>query len=82
MANAITPDTRLVFICNPNNPTGTLLAREHVDALMACIPPSVAVVFDEPYCDFVGDPNYSNAVEYVKNGRDQVIVLRGFSKIY
>ncbi len=82
MADAITPDTRLLFICNPNNPTGTLLRRDEVEALMARVPPSVVVVFDEPYCDFVADPNYSNAIDYVKNGRDQFLVLRSFSKLY
>jgi histidinol-phosphate aminotransferase len=82
MLDAITSDTRLIFICNPNNPTGTVLTPGEIDAFMARVPPSVVVVFDESYSELVDDPNYSNAVEYVKAGRDQVLLLRGFSKIY
>lgn len=82
MADAITPNTRLVFITNPNNPTGTLIARDEVDALMQRVPSSVVVVFDEAYHDFVDDPQYSNAVEYLKQGRENVLVLYSFSKTY
>ncbi len=82
MADAITPDTRIVFICNPNNPTGTLVSRAEVEALMERVPPSVLVVFDEAYHEFVDVPRYSNAVEYVKQGRENVLVLHSFSKTY
>lgn len=82
MADAITPDTRLVFLCNPNNPTGTLVTRDEANEFLGRIPPSVVVVFDEPYADFVDDPEYGSAVEYVDRGRDQIVVLRSFSKIY
>jgi histidinol-phosphate aminotransferase len=82
MLDVISPDTRLIFICNPNNPTGTLVTNEEVGAFMARVPPSVVVVFDESYSELVDDLDYSNVVEYVKEGRDQVLLLRGFSKIY
>ncbi|MBI5301976.1 MAG: histidinol-phosphate transaminase [Chloroflexi bacterium] len=82
MADAITPNTRLVFVTNPNNPTGTLLTRDEVDAFMKRVPPSVVVVFDEAYHDFVDDPAYSNAVEYVKQGYENALVLYSFSKTY
>ena len=82
MLDAITPDTRLVVLCNPNNPTGTLISRDHVDEFMAQVPPHVVVVFDESYYELVEDPNYSNAAEYIKQGCDQVLLLRGFSKVH
>jgi len=82
MLDAITPDTRLVILCNPNNPTGTLISRDHVDEFMARVPPHVVVVFDESYYEIVEDPRYSNAAEFIKQGRDQVLLLRGFSKVH
>ncbi len=82
MANAITPDTRLFFICNPNNPTGTLIPRDQISELLARVPPSVVVAFDESYSELVEDSNYSNVLEYIQAGRDNVILLRGFSKIF
>jgi histidinol-phosphate aminotransferase len=82
MLEAITPDTRLVILCNPNNPTGTLISRDRVDAFMARVPPHVVVVFDESYYEIVEDPQYSNAIEYIKQGRDEVLLLRGFSKVH
>lgn len=50
--------------------------------MMARLPPSVVVVFDEPYYDFVEDSSYTNSVEYIKRGYENVLVLRGFSKVY
>ncbi|HEX7594605.1 MAG TPA: histidinol-phosphate transaminase [Anaerolineae bacterium] len=82
IADATTEHTRVIFICNPNNPTGTTVTRDEVAAFMRHVPPSVVVVFDESYCDFVEDPDFSNSLDYVKGGRDNVLVLRGFSKIY
>lgn len=82
MLDAITPDTRLLILCNPNNPTGTLISRDHVDEFMARVPPHVVIVFDESYYEIVEDPRYSNAAEYIKQGRDQVLLLRGFSKVH
>ena len=82
IAETITARTRVIFICNPNNPTGTVVTRDEVAALMERVPESVVVVFDESYYDFVEDGDYSNSIDYVKGGRDNVLVLRGFSKIY
>lgn len=82
MADAITPDTRVIYVCNPNNPTGTLVSRERVDRFMQRVPPTVMVAFDEAYYELVEDRAYSNSVEYVKAGYENVIVLRGFSKVY
>ena len=81
MAKAITNQTKLVFICNPNNPTGTMVTKDEVAAFMAEIPDHVIVVFDEAYYEYVRHPHYPDTVEYVRNNRP-VMVLRTFSKIY
>ncbi len=82
LVEAITPQTRVIFVCNPNNPTGTIVMPDQVDRFMARVPPSVVVVFDESYYDFVDMPAYTNSIEYLKRGQDNVIVLRSFSKVY
>ncbi len=80
--DAITSETRVIFVCNPNNPTGTLVTRAEVTAFMAGVPPSVVVIFDESYYDFVQDPAYTDSIDYVRRGQDNVLVLRSFSKVY
>ena len=81
MAKAITPKTRLVFLCNPNNPTGTMVAADAVARFMAKVPEDVIVVFDEAYLEYVRDPHFPDSLQYVAQGRN-AIVLRTFSKIY
>ena len=81
MAAAITDKTRLLFVCNPNNPTGTIATKTEVAALMARVPDHVVVVFDEAYYEYVRHPEFPESIDYVKAGRP-VIVLRTFSKIY
>ena len=79
MADAITDDTRLVFIANPNNPTGTLVGQEVLDRFMDRLPDHVVAVFDEAYYEFLNDA--PDTLKYVKEGRN-VCVLRTFSKAY
>ncbi|MGH7259126.1 MAG: histidinol-phosphate transaminase [Nitrospiraceae bacterium] len=81
MAKAITPRTRLLFVCNPNNPTGTMVSAADVEALMAKVPEHAIVVFDEAYYEYARDPHFPDSLGYVKRGR-HAIVLRTFSKIY
>ena len=81
MARAITPRTKLLFLCNPNNPTGTMVSAEAVDRLMARVPEDVIVVFDEAYFEYVRNSKFPDAMAYVKQERN-AIVLRTFSKIY
>ncbi|MBX9660117.1 MAG: histidinol-phosphate transaminase [Nitrospiraceae bacterium] len=81
MAKAITSKTRLVFLCNPNNPTGTMVAADAVARFMAKVPEDVIVVFDEAYLEYVRDPHFPDSLQYVAQGRN-AIVLRTFSKIY
>ncbi|HVG02991.1 MAG TPA: aminotransferase class I/II-fold pyridoxal phosphate-dependent enzyme, partial [Nitrospira sp.] len=81
MVAAITGKTRLLFVCNPNNPTGTMSSRSEVAALMARVPEHVVVVFDEAYYEYVRHPEFPESIDYVRAGRN-AIVLRTFSKIY
>jgi histidinol-phosphate aminotransferase len=79
MADAITDKTRLVFIANPNNPTGTIVGEEAIARFMARVPEHVVVVFDEAYFEFLQDA--PDTLKYVREGRN-VVVLRTFSKAY
>ena len=81
MVEAVTDRTRLFFICNPNNPTGTMLSAKEINAALAKIPDHVVVVFDEAYYEYVRDVEYPDSLGYVRDGRP-VVVLRTFSKIY
>jgi histidinol-phosphate aminotransferase len=81
MAEAITPSTRLVFLANPNNPTGTIVFREQWEEFLSVVPPDVIIVMDEAYAEFVEDPRYPDALADL-GGSHLLIVLRTFSKIY
>jgi histidinol-phosphate aminotransferase len=76
---AITPKTRLIFIPNPNNPTGTLVSQSAIDRFMSRVPDSIVVVFDEAYFEFLDDP--PDTLRFVLEGRN-VVVLRTFSKVH
>ncbi len=76
---AITPKTRLIFIPNPNNPTGTLLSQRAIDNFMSHIAENVIVVFDEAYFEFLDHP--PDTLQFVREGRN-IVVLRTFSKIH
>src|SRR6266545_2677629 len=80
MAKAVTARTRLVFICNPNNPTGTYVTAAEVAAFLQTIPPDVIVVFDEAYYVYVTAADYPDTLAVLKGGRN-VVLLRTFSKI-
>jgi histidinol-phosphate aminotransferase len=81
MAERITPKTRLVFIANPNNPTGTMNTRAEMDRFMERVPEGVLVAVDEAYCEYVTHSDYPDSLEYLRAGRN-LIALRTFSKIY
>jgi histidinol-phosphate aminotransferase len=81
MLAAITPQTRLIFICNPNNPTGTAVPREELVAFLDAVPGGVLVVLDEAYREFVTDPVVGDGVA-LRRERGNVAVLRTFSKAY
>lgn len=81
IARVITPRTRIVFLANPNNPTGTYFRREDFVNFLARIPENVLVVLDEAYFDYVEDPQYSGSIELAKQ-HENLMVLRTFSKVY
>lgn len=78
----ITHRTRLIFIANPNNPTGTYVTREEVEEFMTKVPKDVIVCFDEAYVDFVEAKDFPYLLFHVKTERPNLIVLRTFSKSY
>jgi histidinol-phosphate aminotransferase len=79
---AITERTKLVYVCDPNNPTGTMSTRAELDAYFEQVPDHVMTVLDQAYFEYVDEPDYTDGIEeYFKPGR-QVVVLRTFSKIY
>jgi histidinol-phosphate aminotransferase len=81
MAAACTSKTGVVYICNPNNPTGTIVTSDEFAAFVQAVPPTTLIVVDEAYYDFADDPRYSSAVGFIATNPN-VIVARTFSKIY
>ena len=82
MAEAITERTRLVFVCNPNNPTGTMVNAAAMERFLERVPRRVPVVVDEAYYEYAVNPDYPRSVEYLRAGQENLIVLRSFSKVY
>ncbi|TFC94852.1 MULTISPECIES: histidinol-phosphate transaminase [Cryobacterium] len=81
MATRITPQTRVVIICSPNNPTGTIVTADEFESFMAVVPSDLLVILDEAYCEFVTDPEAVNGLPLL--GRfPNLVVLRTFSKAY
>lgn len=76
----VTEKTKLIYFCNPNNPTGTLVKKDAVEKMMQELPNEVIIVFDEAYYDYVEDKDYPDSISYVLKDRN-VIILRTFSKI-
>jgi histidinol-phosphate aminotransferase len=81
MADAVTAGTRLVFVCNPNNPTGTVVDRNSLDDFLARVPETCLVVLDEAYREFVTDPRCPDGLDLLAH-HPNVAVLRTFSKAY
>jgi histidinol-phosphate aminotransferase len=81
LAKAVTPRTKLVYIANPNNPTGTVFTASAFDAFLKKLPRTLVIVLDEAYHEYVDRPNYSRAIECVREGH-HLLVLRTFSKVY
>jgi histidinol-phosphate aminotransferase len=77
--DAITSRTRIIFIPNPNNPTGTLISQREIDSFMSRLPDSIIVVFDEAYFEFLDNP--PDTLRFIRDGRN-LVVLRTFSKIH
>jgi histidinol-phosphate aminotransferase len=81
MGDAITDRTRLVFVCNPNNPTGTVVHRDELEAFFDRVPDNCLIVLDEAYQEYVRDPEVPNGLE-LYGDRPNLAILRTFSKAY
>jgi len=81
MRRAVTPNTRLVFIANPNNPTGTLVSPSALEAFIEALPPQVVVVLDEAYNEYLEDRAKADSVGWLRR-YPNLIVTRTFSKVY
>jgi histidinol-phosphate aminotransferase len=81
MASLVSDQTRVVFIANPNNPTGTWLASDTLKSFIAALPPHVLCVIDEAYFEYVDEAGYPNAMQWLPEF-ENLIVTRTFSKIY
>lgn len=81
MAKGVTAKTKLIFICNPNNPTGTIVRRKEVERFISKIPKRILIIFDEAYAEFATDPEFPQTIPFIREGAP-LIALRTFSKIY
>lgn len=81
MRKAVTEKTKIVFIANPNNPTGTINRREEFDVFMEELPGGILTVMDEAYYEYVSDPLYADSIKLFRKGKD-ILILRTFSKIF
>lgn len=82
MAAAVTERTRMVIVCSPNNPTGPIVTQREFDEFVDAVPRDVLVVLDEAYIEFVTDPDAVDGRRVLAAGRDNVVILRTFSKAY
>jgi len=81
MLKKVTPKTKLLFVCNPNNPTGTTVTGDELDAFVAALPDHALLVLDEAYCEFASPDDSPDGLRHIREDRN-VIVLRTFSKMY
>ncbi len=81
MLKKVNRKTKLVFVCNPNNPTGTVVSQESFNHFLSKLPEHVIVVLDEAYVDFVEETFHLNGLDYIKGGKP-ILILRTFSKVY
>lgn len=82
MLRAISDKTKLIFVCNPNNPTGTIVTAVEVEAFMDKAPKHVLIIYDEAYYEFVDSPDYPDSLRYIRDGHTNTMIMRTFSKIY
>ena len=87
IVNAITPKTKIIYLCNPNNPTGTFFTQQDLELMLAKIPNNILVVLDEAYYEYVTSKEYPNSNTLINssadsNTKNNLLVLRTFSKIF
>jgi len=78
---AITPKTKIIYLANPNNPTGTMFGKKAFEKFMSKVPSNCLVVLDEAYAEYVDDDDYPSGLDYLKKYKN-LIIVRTFSKIY
>jgi histidinol-phosphate aminotransferase len=81
MTDAITDRTKMIFIANPNNPTGTINKKDEFESMMKRVPDNILVVLDEAYYEYVTDPDYAQSIKYL-HAKKNILIFRTFSKIY
>ena len=77
----LTSKSKMIFLCNPNNPTGTIILKDEFENFLESIPPEILVVVDEAYIEFVREQNCAYGIDYIETQRP-LVVLRTFSKVY
>lgn len=82
MAEAITNRTKIVVVCNPNNPTGSIVTAGELDAFVRRVPDDALIVLDEAYVEMVDSDAFPDSLTYVREGKPNLLVLRTFSKVY
>lgn len=81
MLAKVNDKTRIVWICNPNNPTSTIVTKDELESFLSKVPQTVMVVLDQAYCEYIDDPAYPDGLELLER-YPNIVVLRTFSKIY
>ena len=81
MLKAVKPNTRMIYIANPNNPTGTIVDRAEVEDFFRRVPDDILVIMDEAYIEYITDPRFPDSFKYLRDGKN-ILILRTFSKIY
>jgi histidinol-phosphate aminotransferase len=81
MIAAVRPETRVMFVANPNNPTGTHVGRAAIETLLREVPPEVIIVMDEAYLEYADAPDFPDSLQ-LRGLRERLLVMRTFSKIY
>ncbi|WP_409296638.1 histidinol-phosphate transaminase [Peribacillus sp. SCS-26] len=81
MLASVTPRTKMIFVCNPNNPTGTIAGREELQSFIQAVPPHILIVMDEAYCEYADSKEYLNTLPLIHTVPN-LVILRTFSKIY
>ena len=82
MAATVDDATQMIFVANPNNPTGTMVDEAALDALVESVPESVLIIIDEAYIELLNESDQPNTLKWIRNGHRNVVVLRTFSKTY
>lgn len=79
---AVTPKTKIIFLTNPNNPTGTIFKKDDFEQFITAINENILVIVDEAYCEFVESKEFPDTLKYIRDGQKNLLILRTFSKFH